>query len=63
MTKKPFRCETCDHTFQQVVIGTVLTALCPKCKGWAAMVEIGQSQGLTLAESIVVAIVLYAIFG
>jgi len=63
MTKKPFRCETCNHTFQQVVIDTVLTALCPNCKSWATVLEVGQSQGLTLGESVVVAIVLYAIFG
>jgi len=63
MKKKQFRCETCNHNFEQLVLDTVLTALCPTCKRWVTVIEVAQSQGLTLEQSIVVAIVLYAIFG
>jgi Zn finger protein HypA/HybF involved in hydrogenase expression len=63
MIKKTFRCETCNHSFEHVVLETVLTALCPKCQSWVNVFELAQKQGLTLGQSVFVAIVLYAIFG
>jgi len=61
--KKTFRCETCNHNFEQAVLETVLTALCPKCKQWVTVIEMAQKQGLTLGQSVFVAVLLYAIFG
>ena len=63
MTAKNFHCETCHHNFEQAVLETVLTVLCPKCKRWVNVVEMVKEQGLTLGQSVFVAIVLYAIFG
>ena len=63
MTAKNFHCETCNHNFEQVVLETVLTVLCPKCKRWVNFVAMAKEQGLTLGQSVFVAIVLYAIFG
>jgi len=63
MRKKTFHCEPCNHSFEQAVLETVITALCPKCRQWVRVIEIAENQGLSLGESIFVAIVLYAIFG
>ena len=63
MTTKTFHCETCDHNFELAVLERVLTVLCPKCKRWVNVIEMAQKQGLTLGQSVFVAIVLYAIFG
>jgi Zn finger protein HypA/HybF involved in hydrogenase expression len=63
MRKKTFYCEPCNHNFEKAVLEAAFTALCPKCQQWASVIEMAQTQGLTLGQSIVVAIVLYAIFG
>jgi Zn finger protein HypA/HybF involved in hydrogenase expression len=58
MKNKKFYCKDCSHTFEQFVLETALTALCPKCRQF-----VGLLQGLTFAQALVAGLILYAIFG
>lgn len=61
--RKNFHCKNCSHTFEQLVLETAVTALCPKCKQWVGLLKLAQNQGLTLGQAVVAGLILYAIFG
>jgi Zn finger protein HypA/HybF involved in hydrogenase expression len=58
MKNKKFHCKDCSYTFEQFVLETALTALCPKCSQFASLL-----QGLTFAQALVAGLILYTIFG
>jgi uncharacterized paraquat-inducible protein A len=61
--QKKFHCTDCKHTFEQVVLETVTTAMCPKCRQWVGLLRYAQNQGLTFGQTAVIGLILYAIFG
>lgn len=61
--QKKFHCTDCKHTFEQVVLETVITAMCPKCRQWVGLLKFAQDQGLTFGQAAVAGLILYAIFG
>lgn len=63
MYQKQFHCRDCSHTFEQAVLETIVTAICPECRQWAGLIELAQDQGLTFGQVVVAGLVLYAIFG
>jgi len=47
-----------------MVLETVVSAICPQCGRWMGLIELAQEQGgLTLGQTLVVTLVLFAIFG
>jgi prepilin signal peptidase PulO-like enzyme (type II secretory pathway) len=61
--RKTFHCKGCSHSFERLVLETVVTAVCPACKRWVGLLEFAQQQGLTFGQAVVAGLILYAIFG
>lgn len=60
--KSTFRCNGCDHAFEQVVGEAILSAICPACGRAAKIVKWGMAQGFTFAEALTGVVVGFLIY-
>jgi Zn finger protein HypA/HybF involved in hydrogenase expression len=61
--RKQFHCKECSHTFEKIVLEAVVSAVCPKCRQLVGLLKFAQEQGLTFGQTVVVGLIIYAIFG
>lgn len=53
VTRK-FHCQNCAHTFERIVLESVVTAACPQCRPFVALLE---RLGLTPEQAITLTLV------